>query len=74
MTSVPFFYTDTDSLILDIQTDNVYLDMKQNMEHFDTSNFSSNNIHGIVPNQSIVGKFKDECSGESGWFLGTDAK
>lgn len=32
------------------------------MDNFDTSNYKLDNIHGICPNQFIVGKFKDYSS------------
>ncbi|KAJ8954711.1 hypothetical protein NQ318_011404 [Aromia moschata] len=66
---------DTDSLILEIFTDNAYNDIKENIEHFDTSNYSIDNIHNIPKTISVVGKMKDEYSGtpiES--FYGTGAK
>lgn len=68
-------YMDTDSLILEILTDNVYEDMKENIELFDTSNYPIDNIHRIPKTLSVVGKMKDEYSGtpiES--FYGTGAK
>ncbi|KRT86069.1 hypothetical protein AMK59_2777 [Oryctes borbonicus] len=57
-------YMDTDSFILEINTDDVYCDMKQNVSKFDTSNFSVDNVYGIPPqNKTVLGLFKDENSG-----------
>lgn len=68
-------YTDTDSLILQIHTNNVYDDIKENIELFDTSNFSIPNVHNIPKTQSVVGKMKDEYSGMPiEGFFGTGAK
>ncbi|XP_050516351.1 uncharacterized protein LOC126891213 [Diabrotica virgifera virgifera] len=53
-------YTDTDSLIMEIYTPNFYNDMKRNLEHFDTSNYPTDNVHGIPKTPSILGKMKDE--------------
>lgn len=68
-------YMDTDSFILKIQTDNFYDDIQANLDKFDTSNYVLNNIHNITPNQSEIGKMKDEYKGEPIFqFLGTGAK
>ena len=58
-------YSDTDSFIYNIRTDNVYEDMKQNIDLFDTSDYSVNNVYGIpLVNKKVLGKMKDECQGE----------
>lgn len=68
-------YTDTDSLILEITTDNVYQDMGAHIELFDTSNYSEHNVHGMPRTLSIIGKMKDEYAGEPiKSFYGTAAK
>ncbi|CAG9769955.1 unnamed protein product [Ceutorhynchus assimilis] len=68
-------YTDTDSLILKVDTDNFYDDMRENLNRFDTSNYSQNNSHNLPVNQSILGKMKDEYAGKIVWeFYGTGAK
>ncbi|XP_030767535.1 uncharacterized protein LOC115891247 [Sitophilus oryzae] len=65
-------YTDTDSLILQIQTDNFYDDMRENLDRFDTSNYSQNNPHDIPVNSSVLGRMKDEYAGKILWeFYGT---
>ena len=59
-------YTDTDSIICDVQTDDVYKDMAGDaVEWFDTSNFPQDHPSGIVAglNKKVLGKFKDECGG-----------
>ncbi|KAJ8980524.1 hypothetical protein NQ317_008321 [Molorchus minor] len=68
-------YTDTDSLILEIFTDNVYDDIKRNINFFDTSNYDVNNIHNMPKTISVVGKMKDEYAGRPiECFYGTGAK
>ena len=68
-------YTDTDSFILEITTENFYRDILNNLNKFDTSNYKIDNIHKISPNKSIVGKFKDEYAGDPiQCFFGTGAK
>ncbi|CAH1107474.1 unnamed protein product [Psylliodes chrysocephalus] len=61
--SAKLCYTDTDSLILEVFTSNFYEDIKQNITHFDTSNFSNNNEYAIPITKSVVGKMKDEFGG-----------
>ncbi|KAG7294835.1 hypothetical protein JYU34_022791 [Plutella xylostella] len=69
-------YTDTDSLLYLIYTNDFYEDMKDNIQYFDTSNFEKNNIYKIPPkNMKIPGYFKDELGGEIiSEFVGLRAK
>jgi len=58
-------YTDTDSLIYSIETDDIYRKIKANIEHFDTSDFPKPNPYDMPRvNKKVVGLMKDECSGE----------
>ncbi|XP_072389467.1 uncharacterized protein [Diabrotica undecimpunctata] len=73
--NVALLYTDTDSLILHIQIENVYRDIKENLHLFDTSNYPADNIFNIPKTPSVVGKLKDEFKGKSITnFCGTGAK
>lgn len=57
-------YTDTDSFILDIETDDFYNDMRENINMFDTSDYPYPNEYNIErKNKKIPGKFKDELNG-----------
>lgn len=69
-------YTDTDSLLYFIKTDDFYEDMKSNIRYFDTSNFEDNNIYGLPKaNMKMPGYFKDELGGEIiSEFVGLRAK
>ena len=68
-------YTDTDSLILQITTENFYNDMRENLDKFDTSNYSQDNQHNVPVNTSVLGRMKDEYAGKIVWeFYGTGAK
>ncbi|KAL4127560.1 hypothetical protein QTP88_011727 [Uroleucon formosanum] len=42
---VRLLYTDTDSLILEIKTNDFYQDIKINLDHFDTSDYPKDNIY-----------------------------
>jgi len=63
--SYKLLYTDTDSLIYSIKTEDIYKRIKANLQFFDTSDFAENNPYGIPRvNKKVVGLMKDECSGE----------
>jgi hypothetical protein len=60
-------FTDTDSLAYEIETDDFYKDISQDVtKRFDTSNFPKNHPSGIEVgvNKKVVGMFKDECGGQ----------
>lgn len=58
-------YTDTDSFIYNIETNNFYDYMKKNIELFDTSDYPSDNRFNIkLLNKKIPGLMKDEVCGE----------
>lgn len=63
-TNVRLAYTDTDSFILEIKTDCVYTDIKNNIEKYDTSNYATNNVYNMpCEGKKIPGRFKDERNG-----------
>lgn len=74
--NVKLCYTDTDSLLYLINTNDVYYDIKNNISHFDTSNFEKNNVYEMpIVNAKIPGFFKDEMGGEIiRQFIGLRAK
>ena len=62
---VELIYTDTDSLLLEIQTENVYEDMAKRADLYDTSDYPKDHpLHSTV-NKKLLGKMKDECAGRS---------
>lgn len=69
-------YTDTDSLLYFIRTDDFYNDLRKNINFYDTSNFETNNIYNIpLLNVKIPGLFKDEMGGDIiKQFIGLRAK
>lgn len=69
-------YTDTDSLLYLIYTDDFYRDMLDEINKFDTSNFTIDNPYQIPQcNAKIPGLFKDEMGGDIiTEFIGLRAK
>ena len=56
-------YTDTDSLLVEIETEDVYEDMKNNMHLYDTSDYLEEHTLHSNKNKKVLGKMKDECAG-----------
>ena len=62
---VELLYTDTDSLLLEIQTEDVYRDMAEHQSLYDTSDYPEDHpLHSKV-NKKVLGKMKDECAGRA---------
>ena len=60
-------FTDTDSLMYFIQTQDVYKDFSKDVRRkFDTSDYPENHPSGIKTgvNKKVIGKFKDEAAGK----------
>ena len=56
-------FTDTDSLTYLIRTKDIYQDMEQDKELYDTSDYPKDHpLHSTV-NKKVIGKFKDEVNG-----------
>ncbi|CAG8833220.1 31244_t:CDS:2, partial [Gigaspora margarita] len=79
---IEMVYTDTDSLILLIQTENIYKDIAEMHEHFDFSDYKPKHPiykalgkEKISLNKKVPGKFKDESCGTAMWkFCGPRPK
>ena len=55
-------YTDTDSLLLAMQTEDVYKDLAKHPDLYDTSDLLKDHpLHSIV-NKKVLGKMKDKCA------------
>ncbi|XP_065188224.1 uncharacterized protein LOC135818999 [Sycon ciliatum] len=61
---VRLLYTDTDSLILQLETDDLYADMMSDLDAYDTSNYPTDHPLYSQVNKKKVGKFKDELGGK----------
>ena len=63
---VKLLFTDTDSLMYEIETEDFYKDISPDVQtRFDTSNYSPNHPSGIETgvNKKVIGLFKDEAAG-----------
>ena len=71
-------FTDTDSLMYEIQTEDFYKDISEDVKHrFDTSDYPPNHPSGIPSgfNKKVLGMFKDEAGGKViDEFVGLRAK
>ena len=56
-------FTDTDSLMWEIKTEDVYEDFSSNKEMFDFSNYSTKSKQYDGSNKLVIGKMKDETGG-----------
>ena len=61
---VKMCFTDTDSFIVQIETDNAYQDMWEHKDFFDFSDYPKDNIYYDATNKKVLGKMKDECAGK----------
>jgi len=67
--------TDTDSLCCHIQSRDLYADMAENIEHFDTSNFDTTHPLYSLQNHRVFFKFKSETESLApNEFVGLRAK
>ena len=55
-------FTDTDSLMHEIKTEDVYEDFSNDKEIFDVSNYSTKSKYYDDSNKLVVGKMKDETA------------
>ena len=70
-------YTDTDSFIIHIKTDDFYKDVSADVDKwFDTSNFNKNDNRSLElgKNKKVLGKFKDETGKIMTKFVSLRAK
>ena len=74
---VNLLYTDTDSLMYEIETEDFYKDISDDvMDRFDTSNFKPNHPSGIPTgcNKKVLGKFNETGGGCIEEFVALRAK
>ena len=57
-------YTDTDSLLLEIETEDVYEDILEDFDEYDTSDYPKDHKLHSLKNKKVLGKMKDEFAGK----------
>ena len=57
-------YTDTDSFIIHVETDDIYTDFKLINQHMDFSDYPKNHECYNASNKKVLGKMKDELNGK----------
>ena len=58
-------YTDTDSLLLNIQTEDVYKDIHEDSWLYDPSNYPKDHPLYDARNKKVLVKMKDKCRGDA---------
>ena len=61
---VKLIYTDTDSYVIETETDDIFEDFKSIKEHMDLSGYDKSHPCYDPSNKKVLGKFKDECDGK----------
>jgi hypothetical protein len=56
-------YTDTDSLLMHIETEDIYADIAADPDEYDTSDYPDDHPLHSTRNKKVLGKMKDECAG-----------
>jgi hypothetical protein len=56
-------YTDTDSLLFEVETPDAYADMKEDSDLYDFSDYPKEHTCYSDTNKKVPGLFKDECNG-----------
>ena len=56
-------FTDTDSLLYEVTTNDIYKDMKQDNDEYDFSEYPFLHPNFDIKNKKIIGKMKDELNG-----------
>ena len=57
-------FTDTDSLCVEIETDEVYKDMEEQKVYYDFSEYPKDHFLCGAENQAVFGKFRDAIEGK----------
>ena len=61
---IKLVYTDTDSYVIKVETDDLYEDFEEINEYMDFSDFPAEHPNHDKSNKTILGKFKDEMNGK----------
>ena len=62
--NIKLVYTDTDSYVIKVETDDLYEDFKEINEYMDFSDYNVEHPNYDKTNKKVLGKFKDEMNGK----------
>ena len=62
--NIKLVYTDTDSYVIKVETDDLYEDFKEINEYMDFSDYPPEHPNYDKTNKKVLGKFKDEMNGK----------
>ena len=62
--NIKLVYTDTDSYVIKVETDDLYEDFKEINEYMDFSDYPQEHPNYDKTNKKVLGKFKDEINGK----------
>ena len=61
---IQLIYTDTDSFVIEVETDDVYKDMYEDGNLYDFSDYPKNHPNFSLTNKKVYGSFKDDLNGK----------
>ena len=61
---IELIYTDTDSFVIEVETDDIYKDMLKDSHLYDFSDYPKNHHNYSLTNKEIYGIFKDDLNGK----------
>ena len=61
---IQLIYTDTDSFVIEVETEDIYKDMFENKYLYDFSEYPTDYPNYNIDNKKVLGKFKDELNGK----------
>ena len=67
--NLELLYSDTDSFICAIKTDDVFADLQKMNDGFDFSNYPNDNFLFSKVNKKVVLKFKDKAAKKNHWRI-----
>ena len=59
---IKLIYTDTDSLVIEVETDDIYKDMYEDGHLYDFSEYNKNHPNFSLTNKKVYGIFKDDLN------------
>ena len=61
---IQLIYTDTDSFVIEVETDNIYKGMYEDRHLYDFSEYNKNHPNYSLNNKKVYGIFKDDLNGK----------